>query len=117
MGAIERFLQGEGFLARQSQEAGDIVRHPALDLGEDAAIGAVQRVVQVENPLPHMAEIRSRKGTGAESRAGLWCAAHGPDHTPWACPCKTALTHIHHASLVPVKAPGSTIRPEGMKAV
>ena len=55
-------LLSAGLLAGQIEEGHDIVGHAAFDLGKNAAVGAIKRVVQVENPTLHMPEIRPEIG-------------------------------------------------------
>ena len=55
---------GKSGFARQLEVGHDIVGHPALDLAEDASAGAIERIVQVENPAFHMTKIGAKIDTG-----------------------------------------------------
>ncbi len=70
-------------------------RHARIDLGEDAVVGAVQRIVQIEDPVPHMAEIE-----GSRLRdVGLWGETWlmGEPWPLWPC-----ASHVNAASTMAV---------------
>ena len=68
-------LKPAGFLPAEAQEAGDIVRHPRLDLHEQFAMGGIERVVQIEDPGADMAEIGAVLEVGHGGKVGqAWAA-------------------------------------------
>ena len=56
--AIVLFLQAARFARIHIEKARDIGGHARVDLGEEVAMRRIERVVEVEHPRPHMAEIR-----------------------------------------------------------
>ena len=81
--AIKLFLHRPRRVAGEAEKALDIVGHAAFDLREDAVIGAVQGIIQVENPVPDMPKIRPGIEPGIRLEMGIfydWGAFHGPEH-------------------------------------
>ena len=54
------FLHLARLQRRQFQQARDEIRHARVDLGEQVALCWIERVVEVEHPIHHMAEIAER---------------------------------------------------------
>ena len=63
MVAIELLLDLARGIPFHAQMARHECGHAGVDLGEDAVVGAIQRIVEIENPVSHMAEI----GAGSDS--------------------------------------------------
>ena len=60
--AVVDLLKALGVLGRQLQMARDVMCHAFVDLGEQVAVGPIERVVEIEYPGIDAAEIRTRPG-------------------------------------------------------
>jgi hypothetical protein len=69
-------LQGARVLTRQAEQGRDVSRHVLVDLGEEIDMMRVQRVVEVEDPVTHMAEIGFVRKI-AHGRLMAWARAEG----------------------------------------
>ena len=54
---VQGFLHRAGGVFFHTQIAGDEFGHARINPREQPAIGAIQRIVQIEHPMRHMAEI------------------------------------------------------------
>src|SRR5690348_14228865 len=70
--AVVSLLQAPRFLVMDAEILLHEQRHACFDLGEQAALGRIKRIVEIEHPDIHMAEIWHRK----RCCRGLHCAAN-----------------------------------------